>query len=134
VETLYFNSYFNIFRHRAPHNTLELQWLDFVPSTDFRAAITELMRLAHLHQAKALIADNRHLRALRQADLQWSGDQVFNGLSKLGGQRFAVVESLDAMNRMGVNALVATLIPNTGLTSQYFSTVEEARTWATASF
>jgi len=92
----------------------------------------ELMRLARQHKAQALIADNRLLRALRQADLQWSGDLVFKGLSELGGRRFAAVESLDAMNRMGINALVATVIPNTQLTSQFFATIEEARAWATS--
>ena len=132
METLFSSSYLHIHLHRTTHHTLELQWLDFVPSADFRASIEELMRLAHKHQAKALLADNRLLRALRQADLQWSGDLVFRGLSELGGRRFAAVESLDAMNRMGINALIATVIPNTQLTSQFFSTIEEARAWATA--
>ena len=132
METLFSSSYLHIYLHRSTHTTLELHWLDFVPSADFRASIEELMRLARQHKAKALIADNRLLRALRQADLQWSGDQVFRGLSELGGRRFAAVESLDAMNRMGVKALVATVIPNTQLTSQFFTTIEEARTWATS--
>ncbi|MGI4759501.1 MAG: hypothetical protein ACRYF0_02255 [Janthinobacterium lividum] len=132
METLFSNSYLNIFLHRTTHQTLELQWLDFVPSADFRASMTELMRLAHQHRAKALVADNRLLRALRQADLQWSGEFVFGGLSKLGARRFAAVESLDAMNRMGINALVATSIPNTQLTSQFFASIEEARAWATS--
>lgn len=132
METLFNSSYLHIYLHRTTHATLELHWLDFVPSADFRASIDELMRLARQHQAKALIADNRLLRALRQADLQWSGDAVFHGLSELGGRRFAAVESRDAMNRMGVQALVATVIPNTQLTSQFFDTIEQARAWATA--
>ena len=132
METLFHTPYLNILLHRTTHATLELQWLNFVPSADFRASITELMRLVRLHQAKALLADNRHLRALRQADLHWSGDLVFNGLSELGGRRFAVVESLDAMNRMGVNALMANVIPGTQLATQYFTTIEAARAWATS--
>lgn len=132
METLFSSPYLHIYLHRTSHATLELHWLDFVPSADFRVSIEELMRLARQYQAKALIADNRLLRALRQADLQWSGDVVFRGLSELGGQRFAAVESLDAMNRMGVQALVATIIPDTELTSQFFATIEHARAWATA--
>lgn len=31
------------------------------------------------------------------------------------------------MNRMGVTALVASVIPDTKLTSQFFTTIEEAR-------
>lgn len=132
MQTLYSTPYLHIYLHRTTHVTLELHWLDFVPSVDFRTSLLELMRLARQQQARALIADNRLLRALRQADLQWSGELVFNGLSALGGRRFAAVESLDAMNRMGVSALVATVIPNTQLTSQFFATIEQARAWATA--
>ena len=134
METLYSTQYLRIFLHSTTHKTLEIQWLDFVPSTNFRASMLELMHLARQHGAQALIADNRLLRALRQADLQWSGELVFKGLSDLGGQRFAAVESLDAMNRMGITALVATVIPNTRLTSQFFATIEEARAWATQPF
>lgn len=134
METLYSTQYLHIHLHSTTHKTLELQWLDFVPSADFRASLEELMRLARVHGAKALVADNRLLRALRQADLQWSGELVFRGLSELGGRRFAAVESLDAMNRMGITALVANVIPNTNLTSQFFATIEEARAWATAPF
>ena len=134
METLFSTQYLRIFLHSTTHKTLELQWLDFVPSADFRASLEELMRLARLHGAKALVADNRLLRALRQADLQWSGELVFRGLSELGGRRFAAVESLDAMNRMGISALIASVIPDTRLTSQFFTTVEQARVWATAPF
>jgi hypothetical protein len=131
MDTLYSTQYLNILLHKTTHNTIELQWLDFVPSADFRACMEELMRLAHQHQAKALIADNRLLRALRQADLEWSGNIVFKGFSDLGAERFAVVESLDAMNRMGITALVAKVIPNTRLINQGFLSIEEARAWAT---
>lgn len=134
METLFKSPYVNILLHRTTHQTIEVQWLNFVPSADYRAAVTELTRLVRQHKAQALIADNRLLRALRPTDLEWSGETVFKGLSELGGRRFAAVESNDAMNRMGVTALVATVIPNTKLTSQFFPTIEEARAWATAPF
>ena len=134
METLLSTPYLRVYLHRTTHQTIELQWLDFVPSADFRAALQEAMRLARVHDVHALIADNRLLRALRQADLEFGGEIVFQGLSKMGGQRFAAVESLDAMNRMGVTALVDSVIPNTNLTSQFFPTIEQARAWATAPF
>lgn len=134
METLLHTQYLRIYLHRTTHPTIELQWLDFVPSADFRAALQEAMRLAREHKVRALIADNRLLRALRQADLEFGGELVFKGLSDMGGRRFAAVESLDAMNRMGVSALVASVIPNTRLTSQFFTTIEQARAWATAPF
>lgn len=93
MQTLYSTPYLHLYLHQTTHVTLELHWLDFVPSADFRASLLELMCLARQQQARALIADNRLLRALCQADPQWSGEIVFNGLSVLGGRRFAAVES-----------------------------------------
>lgn len=69
---------------------------------------------------------------VRPTDLTWSGESVFNELSKLGGRRFALVESLDAMNRVGVTAIFAAVILTTQLTGQFFLTIEEARAWVTA--
>lgn len=130
MDLLFSTQYLRIFLHSTTHKTLELQWLNFVPSADYRACIEEVMRLTRQHHTQALVADNRLLRALRQADLAWSGDLVFKGLSEQGGRRFAAVESQDAMNRMGIAMLVATVIPQTQLTSQFFTTIEEARAWA----
>lgn len=132
METLFHNQYLRVYLHRTSHLTLELQWLDFVPSTPFRAALQEIWRLLGEHPIKAMVADNRLLRAVRPADLEVAGELVMKRLSDLGGQRFAPIESLDAMNRMGVSALIASVIPNTQLTSQYFPTIEAARAWTTA--
>jgi hypothetical protein len=35
---------------------------------------------------------------------------------------------------MGITALVANVIPDTKLTSQFLTTIEQARAWATAAF
>lgn len=134
MEKIFSNQYANLFLHSTTHQTIELQWLDFVPSVEFRPIVLEMMRLCRQHRVRALLADNRLLRALRQADLEWCGEVVFKGLNDLGGRRFAAVESLDAMNRMGVSALVANAVPGTQLTSQFFSTIEEARAWSTRPF
>lgn len=132
METLFHNEYLRVYLHRTTHLTMELQWLDFVPSSAFRAALHEIHRLLGEYSIKAMVADNRLLRAVRPADLELAGDLVMKRLDELGGQRFAPIESLDAMNRMGVSALIANVIPNTNLTSRYFTTIEEARAWATA--
>ncbi|MGI4873837.1 MAG: hypothetical protein ACRYFX_21970 [Janthinobacterium lividum] len=134
MEKLFNTQYVNISLHSTTHKTIELHWLDFVPSADFRATMLELLRLARLHRAHAWVADNRLIRALRPADLEWAGADIILPMGKLGVRRLAIVESQDAMNRMGVNAMLATTIPNTELTNHYFPTIEEARAWATQPF
>lgn len=132
MDLLFSTSYINISLHSGPsHKTIEIQWLDFVPSNELRTSMREMLHLARLHEAKAWIADNRLIRAMRTADLAWAGPEVIEPMSALGVRRFAAVESLDAMNRMGVTALLADVIPNTKMTHRFFPTIEEARAWAT---
>ncbi|MGI4735600.1 MAG: hypothetical protein ACRYG7_10515 [Janthinobacterium lividum] len=104
--------------------------MDFVPSADFRASMREMLYLAKQHQVKTWVVDNRLIRAMRTADLAWSGQEVILPMSKLGVRRFAGVESQDGLNRMGVTALLADVIPGTQMTSRFFATIEEARAWA----
>lgn len=131
MEKLFGNQYLSIFLHDPTHKTRELQWPDVVPSADFRPGLAEVARLARQHRVEALGADNRLVRTRRPTALAWSGNLLFNGLSELGGSRLVVVESPDAMNRMGATALVANAVPPTNLTSQFFPTTGEARAWAT---
>lgn len=135
MELLYSSPYINIRLFPGPpHNTLEIEWLNFVPSADFRASMRQMLHLAQLHRVQSWVVDNRLLRAMRTADLAWAGPEVIQPMSELGVQRMAGVESLDAMNRMGVTALLADVIPGTQITSRFFATLEEARAWATAPF
>jgi len=135
MNLLFSSSYIHISLHPGPpHPTLEIQWLDFVPSADFRASMLEMLRLARLHQVTGWVVDNRLLRAMRPTDLAWAGPEIITPMSELGVRRMAVVESQDAMNRMGVTALLSAVIPGTHLNNQFFPTIEQARAWATASF
>lgn len=52
MDVVYSTAYLRIYLHRTTHVTIELHWLDFVPSADFRIAITELMRLARFIKRK----------------------------------------------------------------------------------
>ncbi|MGI4733835.1 MAG: hypothetical protein ACRYG7_01510 [Janthinobacterium lividum] len=134
MEKLFSNQYVNISVYGTAHKTIELHWLDFVPSADFRTGMLELLRLTRLHRAQAWVADNRLIRALRPTDLAWAGTDVIVPMSESGVRRLAIVESQDAINRMGVNMMLTTTLPNTQLTNHFFPTMEEARAWANAPF
>ncbi|MGI4737689.1 MAG: hypothetical protein ACRYG7_21180 [Janthinobacterium lividum] len=131
MEKLFATSHINIFLHATTHKTIEIQWLDFVPSADLRTCLLEMLRLARQHKVQAWLADNRLIRAMRPVDLEWVGQEIMLPMSQFGVRRLSVVESQDAINRMGVNAMLAVVLPNTQLTTRYFTTLAEARTWAT---
>ncbi|MDO7846675.1 hypothetical protein Q5H92_09930 [Hymenobacter sp. M29] len=130
MEKVFASPHINIYLHSGPVPVLELVWLDFANSDELRAALLEGLRLGRQHNIKAWLADNRLLRAIRPKDFEWMGPAIITPLHELGVRHIAVVESQDAINRFGVNAFMASVIPNTRITSQNFSTIEAARVWA----
>lgn len=134
MKQLYSSPHLNVYLHEGSHNTVELQWLDFANSDELRRNILEGLRLAQLHRAKSWLADNRLLRAIRPKDFEWMGPAIITPLDELGLKRIAVVESQDAINRMGVTSFLAAVVPGTGITTRYFTTPEEARAWAAQPF
>lgn len=59
------------------------------------------------------------------------GPNVMTPHAQLGVRHLAAVESQDAMNRMGITSFPSAIIPNTAILSQTFSSVDNARAWAT---
>lgn len=132
MEKVFSSPHINIYLHPGPHNTLELEWLDFTNSDELRNSLLEGLRLARQHGIKSWIADNRLLRAIRPKDFEWMGPAIITPLNELGARRIAIIESQDAINRFGVNTFMASVIPDTTITNQLFTTSDEARAWATA--
>ncbi|MGI4866530.1 MAG: hypothetical protein ACRYFZ_21585 [Janthinobacterium lividum] len=134
MKKLYASSHLNVYLHEGPPTTVELEWLDFANSDELRRNILEGLRLAQLHRAQSWLADNRLLRAIRPKDFEWMGPAIITPLNELGVKRIAVVESQDAINRMGVTAFLSSVVPDTNITTQYFTTAEEARAWSAQPF
>ena len=114
----------------GPWAVLEAEWLGFAGSTDFRQALTEAVRLARQHHARAWVADDRRLGAVRPKDLEWAGVHVLEALAGLGMQRFARLESEQALNRLTINSLLRASLPGLPYEFRHFTSLPEARAWA----
>ena len=130
TNTLASYPFLNILLHTGTHNVLETEWLGFAGSTDFRQALTELLRLARLHHITGWIADDRRLGAVRPKDLTWTHTNLLVPLSELGVRRFAHLESEEVMNRLTINGMYQSAIPGLAYEFRHFSSLTEARAWA----
>lgn len=126
---LYQTSFLQL-HHHAAGATLETEWLDFVNSEQLRTALHEALRLARLHRVQGWIANNTLLRTLRPADQDWINQTWFPEFAKLGVKRLAIIESQDALNRMGINNIMQRATAHVPFDTQYFADAEQARRWA----
>ena len=122
--------YVNLYLHEGPPAVLELQWLRFAGSADFRAVALEALTFSQQYHVQAWVADDRHLGAVRPRDLEWAEQAVMAPLDQLGLQRFAKLESLDALNRLTVGAMYTRVQPVLHFEVRNFSDLDQARAWA----
>lgn len=122
--------YLNLCLHEGPTPVLEIQWLSYASSTDFRAALLQALHLSEQHQVKAWLADDRQQGAIRPRDLEWVETHILAPLNKTGLTRFAQLESLDALNRRTVDTVYTRTMPHLQFEVRRFTDLTQARAWA----
>lgn len=122
--------YLKLFLHEGPPAMLELQWLRYAGSADFRAVALQALAFSQQYRVQAWVADDRHLGAVRPRDLEWAEEAIMAPLDQLGLQRFAKLESLDSLNRLTVGAMYTRVQPALHFEVRNFSDLDQARAWA----
>ena len=129
MSIIYHTSFVQL-HHDPAGATLETEWLGFVNSEQLRTSLTEALRLARQHRVKGWVANNTLLRTIRPADQDWINQEWFPEFAKLGVRRLAIVESQDALNRMGITTIMQRATEHIPFDTQYFTDVAAARRWA----
>lgn len=130
MRTLLALPFINISLHEAPVLVLELQWLSYAASADFRPAALQALTFSQQHRVQAWVADDRHLGAVRPRDLEWAEQAILAPLDELGLQRFAKLESQDPLNRLTLNTMYTRMQPALRFEIRNFNDLVQARTWA----
>ncbi|MGI4733834.1 MAG: hypothetical protein ACRYG7_01505 [Janthinobacterium lividum] len=116
--------------HESPVPVLELQWLRYAPSVDFRSASLQALQLSQQYHVKGWVADDRLQGAIRPRDLEWAEQEVLLPLDKLGMVRLAQLEAQDVLHRRTVDDLFTRTTPKWHFELRRFDDLAQARAWA----
>lgn len=130
MKTLCSYPFLTIYLHERAHPTLEMSWLGFASSVDFRQAALLSVALGAEHHVKGWISDDRLLGALRPRDLEWVAEAGMKALVTLGIVRFAQLEANDALNRRTIAGMYQQVVPAVSYEVRRFTDLQQARTWA----
>jgi hypothetical protein len=133
MRTLLSLPYLHVYLHEGTQPVIELQWLSYVGSANFRAAATQVLQLSRTHHAKAWLGDDRLLGAVRPRDLEWAEQEILLPLAQGGLQRFALLEPQDTLNRLTVASMYAHAAAAVKFEIRYFDDLVPARAWASGS-
>jgi hypothetical protein len=130
MRTLLSFPYLKLSLHDGPVPVLELQWLSYVSSADFRAAAMQALDFTHAYYAKAWLGDDRLLGAVRPRDLEWVEQAILHPLAQAGLARFAHLESQDALNRRLIDGMYTRIESDLPFAIRHFTDLAAARAWA----
>lgn len=119
--------YLRLYLHEGPAPVLELQWLSYVGSADFRAAATQALTFTRTHHAKAWVGNDRLLGAVRPRDLDWAEQAILHPLALAGLQRFARLESHNLLNILTISDMYACIEAELPFVIYHFDDLPTAR-------
>lgn len=131
MRTLHSYPFLTIYLHEGPSPTLEMSWLGHATSAEFRGAALRSLAFSGVHRIKNWISDDRQLKDVHLRDLDWVAEIGMKPLAKIGIERFALLESLDTLNRRTINEMYQQLTPTLTYEVRRFESLPHARAWAT---
>lgn len=130
MRTLLALPFLNICLHEGTKPVLELQWLCYAASAELRAALTQAMQLSLRHHVKGWVTDDRQQGAVRPRDIEWAEQEILLPLDQAGLERFAQLESPNALNRRTIDMAYTRTMPTLHFAVQRFEDISQARAWA----
>lgn len=122
--------YLTIYLHEGPVPVLEMSWRSYAKSADFQAVALQALALSQQHQVRAWVADDRQLGAVRPSDTVWAEQAVLVPLSESGLQRFALLDSTVALNKLIIGDMHKRILPAVQYEARHFEDLNAARVWA----
>ena len=114
-------------------NCVHMQWIKFVKGKGFRNGMDTGLDL-HIQKGSppSWIADARNLQVLDTEDQNWTNTDWFPRALKSGIKNMALIIPKDIFAKLSVENIM-NKVPDTDLTSKYFTSLEEAENWLIAS-
>jgi hypothetical protein len=104
-------------------------WEGFLSGEKLHKAIYLSLDLIAEKKPENWLADNRKLRAIRQADQEWIAENLIPKLTVSSLQKMATLISEDIFNQMAVHNLLTKASGHILFDHQYFKSEEEAYEW-----
>jgi len=104
-------------------------WVGFLNSQEFQEATLKCVELIQTEELTHWLADNRQMKAIRQADQQWFLDIILPQLLQSPLQRMATLVSHDIFNKMAVEHIIQKAGPVEHLALQDFNQEAAATAW-----
>ncbi|MFC6996479.1 STAS/SEC14 domain-containing protein [Rufibacter roseus] len=132
MRILYFENHVLTLSYDRERKTGYAVWNGFLSSSEFQEATTKCVELMEKEELVNWLADNRKMKAIRQADQQWFLENIVPRLLHSSLQRMATLVSHDIFNKMAVDNIMQRAGTHDHLTMRDFQDEAAATAWLEA--
>ncbi|MFB9863142.1 hypothetical protein EFA69_03765 [Rufibacter immobilis] len=125
----YFQNHVFTLTYDDEHQLGVAQAAGFLNSEEFREAMMACLHLIEERQPLRWIADNRQMKAIRQADQEWYLETIFPVLRDSTIRRNATVMSEDIFNKMAIQQILNRVDHFGEMLLKEFDDKDEALAW-----
>jgi hypothetical protein len=126
---VYFEQPYAIIEIEPEKNLLVITWHGFANSEEYRTARNKSLELSQEHGIKNWLSNMKEMKAIRQADQEWTVNEWLPQLLTLNLERWAIVISNDMFNQMAISNMMSKMRPKLNFAVEYFHDLNSARNW-----
>ncbi|MBK0404005.1 hypothetical protein I5M27_13505 [Adhaeribacter sp. BT258] len=108
---------------------LILTWHGFANSDEYREANTVAIQISRQYNLTKWLNNMKEMKAIRQADQEWSVNEWLPLFKSLHIQKWALVIADDMFNQMAMSSMMSKIRPQLTHPVEYFQDLNSARTW-----
>ena len=110
-------------------NLLILTWHGFANSEEFREAHNKALSLSRQHNIQRWISNMKDMKAIRQADQDWSVNEWLPQFLALNIKKWAIIIADDMFNQMAMSSMMGKMRSHLTYPVEYFQDLNTAKNW-----
>ena len=123
---------------QQPYATIEIEqdkdlliltWHGFANSEEFRGTRNKALALARQYNVHHWISNMKDMKAIRQADQDWSVQEWLPQFLNLNIKKWAIIISDDMFNQMAMSSMMGKIRPQLTNPVEYFQDLNTAKNW-----
>jgi len=126
---VHFNKPFATIEIEPEKSLLIITWHGFANSDEFREARTEAIHLTKQYGVTKWISNMKSMKAIRQADQDWSVNHWLPLFKSLNVKKWAMIVSDDMFNQMAMSSMMSKIRPQLTNPVEYFQDLSSAHNW-----
>ena len=127
---VHFQQSFATIEIEQENSLLIITWHGFANSEEYRETYNKAISLSRQLNVRRWVSNMKDMKAIRQADQDWTVNEWLPQFLNLKIQKFAIVIADDMFNQMAMSSMMGKMRTQLTLPVEYFQDLNTAKNWA----